>query len=179
MNISEYPLPQTTKNSHNRWIKCESKEFLPDESQRYIMDLVEESLNNGLFYSRDIFAQVEEKIKNILPSDYQRETDRVEGGVLGMEIYYARKAVETIKEFNKANEVLNNLELTEGKWIGTIKLNNGITIHKVKINCIIDSMSINCFGVRGGKGVTFILSAVSIEAGSNRWKDTVNKKKMN
>jgi hypothetical protein len=171
MNISEYPLPQTTSGSYNRWIKCESKEFLPDESQRFIMDLVEESLNNGLFYTKDVFAQVENKMKNILPLDYQRETDQVKGGVLGMEIYYARHAVEAIKKQNEANEVLNSLQLTEGKELGTIKLNNGMTIHKVKINSIIDSMNINCLGIRGGKNVTFTLSAVSIEAGSNRWKN--------
>ena len=166
--MNQYPLPKTANESYYRWIKCESKDFLPDDSQKFIMGLVEESLNNGLFYTKDVFAQVEEKIKNILPLDYKREMNQVENGVLGMEVYYARKTVETIRDFNNANEVLNNLQLTEGKELGTIKLNNGMTIHKVKINNIIDSMNINCLGIRGGKGVTFTLSAVSIENGLNR-----------
>jgi hypothetical protein len=169
--MNQYPLPQTSNKSYVRWIKCESKDFLPDESQKYIMNLVSESLDQGLFYNRDVFTHVENKIKNILPVDYQREIDQVEGGVLGMEIYYARKAVEAIKKRNKANDILNNLELTEGKWIGTLKFNDGTTIHKVKINSIIDSENINCLGVRGSKEVEFTVTAISIENGLNRWKN--------
>jgi hypothetical protein len=176
MNITEYPLPQTSTGSYNRWIKCESKEFLPDESQKYIMDLVEESLNNGLFYNKDVFAQVESKIKSILPSDYQREIGQVEGGVLGMEIYYARKAVEAIKQQNKSDEILNNLQLTEGKELGTLKFNDGRTFHQVKINNIFDSQNINCTGIRGKKNYEINMSAIAIQSGLNRWK---NKREMN
>ena len=162
--MNQYPLPQTTKDSYNRW----KINFIPDDSQNFLMDLVAESLDQGLFYSRDIFGYVENKMKDILPFDYQREIDQVENGVLGMEVYYARQAVEAMREQNKVNEVLNKLQLTEGKWLGTIKFNNGTTIHRIKIVSIIDSKNINCLGVRGGKTVKFMVSALSIEAGLNR-----------
>jgi hypothetical protein len=171
MNITEYPLPQTSNKSYERWIKCESKDFIPNESQRYIMNLVSESLDQGLFYTRDVFTYVESKMKEILPVDYQREIGEVENGVLGMEVYYARQAVEAIKQQNKANDILNNLKLTEGKDLGTLKFNDGSTFHQVKINNIIDSQNINCTGIRGKKNYEINMSSIAIQSGLNRWKN--------
>jgi hypothetical protein len=167
--INNYPLPANTHESYNRWNKCESNKFIPDESQQFLMNIVSEALTAGLFYNRDVDKFVIEKIKDLLPEDYKsRGFNEVQGRVIGYEIYHARNAVEAITAWKEETEVRQRLEIEPGRFIGNVRF-NGMTVYKLTIASVTDNYStqfphcITCMGNRGGKEIRLNTSAVAIE----------------
>lgn len=95
----QYPLMATNNEAHTRWIMCKNPVcFKPDTDHQWMMDLVAEGLDAGIFYTSNMLEFIEGRLANQLPSDYKSRGPRVEGGVLGMEVYYARLAVEAKRE---------------------------------------------------------------------------------
>ena len=111
-----------TTNSHNPFAKFAHNDFhgAPSRDQSTLMALVTEALQNGLFYTTDMFAFVTESMKELLPADnfidkeYLKKSMRTEHGPLGMDIYHCRKAVEKIIKDTNNRTALNAL-LRDGK----------------------------------------------------------------
>jgi len=94
-----YPLMATLNEAHARWTMCKNPVcFEPDDDHQWIMDMVAEGLDTGFFYTSCMLEFIERRLSNQLPPDYKGRGTSVEGGVLGMEVYYARLAVEAKRE---------------------------------------------------------------------------------
>lgn len=96
----QYPLSENTNQAHIKWLMHKNPVlFTPDADQQWMMEVVAEALDAGVFYTSAMLEHVQTRLANNLPSDYKtRGATAVEGGVLGMESYYARHAVEAKRE---------------------------------------------------------------------------------
>ncbi|MGF6281827.1 hypothetical protein ABH908_000140 [Pseudomonas frederiksbergensis] len=94
-----YPLMATLNEAHTRWIMCKNPVcFKPDADHQWMMDMVADGLDSGIFYTSCMLEFIERRLTNQLPPDYKSRGTSVEGGVLGMEVYYARLAVKAKRE---------------------------------------------------------------------------------
>ena len=92
-SIERYPFPRSTRESQARWADVRNERCEMDEHQRKLYDAVAAALSAGLHYTTDVNVSVGQQL-----GEYFQYPDdpghHVEGGVRGMEIYYARQAYE-------------------------------------------------------------------------------------
>jgi hypothetical protein len=120
-----YELPQA-KSLHNSWGACESRGFQPSENQRLVISAVQSALDAGLYYTSDVRAHCA-KMMAITPQQDSANfaNARVEGGIFGMECYYARKYLEACSLHASEDKALARLQPHVGQKLGTIVLNDG------------------------------------------------------
>jgi hypothetical protein len=131
----QYPLSENTNHAHTKWLMHKNPVlFTPDADQQWMMEIVAEALDAGVFYTSDMLEHVQKRLANNLPSDYMtRCASSVEGGVLGMESYYARHAVSAKREHDvqvaavakiKLGDKINQAEIyfngKNSKWNGFV-----------------------------------------------------------
>ncbi|MDF9778968.1 hypothetical protein [Pseudomonas baetica] len=133
--IRQYPLMATNNEAHTRWVMCKNPVcFKPDGDHQWMMDMVAAGLDAGIFYTSSMLEFIERRLVNQLPSDYKSRGPRVEGGVLGMEVYYARRAVEAKREHAVQMAAVSKIRIGDeikqaeifangktSKWNGTVQ----------------------------------------------------------
>lgn len=96
----------------------------PDAWQQALMDAVKKAtVDEKLFYTTDVHKYVQEHNDFVPPEfwDLQFTGTPVEGGVMGMELYYARDALEKAKERAEDDEALKLYQA--GQKLGTLYIN--------------------------------------------------------
>lgn len=134
-----YPLMATLNEAHTRWLMCKNPVcFKADVDHQWMMDMVAEGLDSGISYTSHMLEIIERRLANQLPPDYKSRGTSVEGGVLGMEIYYARLAVEAQREHAVQMAAVSKIRLGDeikqaeihangktSKWNGVVQEING------------------------------------------------------
>lgn len=151
-----------TKLSHEEWQGCEQEDYVPTARQLPITQAVCVSLNYGLFYSSDVLARVIELMA--IPDEVtSSRRERVEGGELGMDVYYARKFVERQATYAAERAAAAKMKLVPGLKIGTLRFNDGTRCTSMVINGISsEGWSYRLTGKRGKNEVTYQVSALSL-----------------
>lgn len=86
-----YPLGTATWETANHWDAIRGG-GPADPHRAYLKHLVAQALRDGLRYTDDVQARVIADLGDLLTDELRaRGTQRVHGGVIGMEIYYARE----------------------------------------------------------------------------------------
>ena len=86
--MTAYRVPADT---YADWRRNQCREFAPDARQALAMSAVQQSLEEGLYYTCDVHARCRQLLP-LTPEDAARGSGRVEGGEFGMDLYYARAA---------------------------------------------------------------------------------------
>lgn len=158
---NRYPLPANTRESGERWNA--TNPTTPDMQR--MMDAVAAAIAAGLFYNSDVYTAV------IPAFDFTAEElargPGVERGVVGMEIYYARKRLDEEAAARKEQEAFARLALQPGQNVGAVKMGYPARIKGLK-NATVQSAEpgkIVLKGTAGGKHYTATMTAVSVARG--------------
>lgn len=92
----------------------------PTYLQFRMMDAVTKALKADIFYNTEVLSFVSKELSLIAPQSWHdaHEKDN-EGGAFGMDIYYARKAIESISILSSNKDTLNKLVSLGKLEIGT------------------------------------------------------------
>jgi hypothetical protein len=154
----------------NYWKPVQNGTTEPDEWQSALMNLVDEALNQGVFYSDDMHDWVKNHA-DFIPLEwwsYQYSGTKVEGGIMGMEVYSARKALEEKKKMEANKKALENIAISQIMGVMSV---NGKRVNKCAVKSI-DGGMVTFTGVTGRYDCEFRTEARNI---SNMIANAVNR----
>lgn len=163
-----YKLPEARSSLHDSWSGCELRGFVPNANQQLVIDVVRSALDAGLYYTRDVRDHCARAIGlNAVDDKANFQNMPVEGGVFGMECYYARKYLDARKVHAAEDEVSARLRPHVGQRLGTVMFNDfkrctGAVITKVAG----EKLELQC--KRGTSLLTFEVSVLSVKHGIDR-----------
>jgi len=82
------------RESYDRWQPVLRGQAKPTESMTALILATRHAVEAGNSYTADVLAFVLNEMAGRLDGDPEEGKDRVEGGEVGMDVYYARQAVE-------------------------------------------------------------------------------------
>lgn len=157
-----YPLSSSSHEAGNRWRPVQALIEPPAPYMQELMDTVKKHRDAGLFYTDEVLAAVIKDYRGRLTDEeIRRGRDRVEGGVFGMEVYYARGTIDAQHQRQLVLQAEATLNPTPGMVLGSLIFND----YKLSTGCKIESISgrdIKISGKRGRYTVTFTTNAQSV-----------------
>ena len=105
-----YPFATNTSAASKKWRDVKYQRCEMDSDMQRLYDAVAEALAAGLFYTKDVDQKVTDILGEYFDYPDDPEINSVEGGLRGMEIYYARKAVEHHRSLAKDKQVCMQLQ---------------------------------------------------------------------
>ena len=127
---------------YQAWAGCEARGFIPSKNQKLVIAVVQAALDSGLFYTTDVRSFCAKAMGLTSEQDAANfQPARVEGGVFGMECYYARKYLDAMSRFAREDKAHAQLKPHVGQKLGTIMFNDfkrstGAVVSEVKDNVI-------------------------------------------
>lgn len=155
----KYIQPQEPLDAYGDWSGYLSKDFTPSPRQQILIDTYLAAEAKGLFYSDEIVVFAIEHLE--IPVDVAAiGAKRVEGGEVGMDMYYARNCVRAQRTWKERADALEKLNPVVGMELGSLCVN-----YKRTNACVVtavegDMVSVSC--KRGRLSVTFKTPAVNI-----------------
>jgi hypothetical protein len=126
MNKGTFTVSTTTRHAYERW--GFDQPITPE--MQTLMDSVTRAIDAGLFYTTDVYAAVLKDF-DFTAEEIARNpgTTRVQNGVLGMDIYYARRRVEAQREAIAEQEARERLRLEPGMKFRRLCFSSGHARH--------------------------------------------------
>lgn len=154
----QYQLPE---NTYEDWVRNETRGFVPDERQKLVIEVVRRAIEEEkLYYTKDVYAFC---VKQLTPAndDLAKGARVIEGGEVGMDLYYARQYLDARKRFAMEDQVAAQLRPQVGMVVGTLTLQDlkrytGATITAVNG----DELTIQA--KRGSVGVRFTTTPLGL-----------------
>ena len=144
--MTAYHLPASI---YADWNLRQSREFVPDARQALAMSTVQQCLDEGLYYNDDVYARCRQLLP-LTPEDAARGIGRVEGGEFGMDLYYARAALDARAGFAADDAAILEMSPKVGQSLTHLMFNDGKLIRAVKITAVSDdSRGVTFTGKRG------------------------------
>jgi len=116
----------------------EHPEFKPTERQQIIIDATKKALDEGITFTQPIQNRVGEIL--VVPKDsplrIASAENNVEGGVFGMDVYYAEKYINAQKKLANNIQAAKDYGFTAGYKVGKIKTSNDEVLTSVVISSI-------------------------------------------
>lgn len=129
-----------------------SADFVPNARQQIVIDAVQTALNEGKYYTSDVLARCIELL-NI--DAHTASMNFGEGGIVGMDCYYARGYIDAKKAREASLKTFNEMALREGDELGILVFTDYKRTTGVKITGISEGGSTFTFtGKRGAYTVT-------------------------
>lgn len=172
MNIPDFAAKPRTE--YERWTPVVAGKQEPDEYQRAMIELTQAALDAGLFYNTDVKAHVREHCTFIPDELWTLQFNQpVEGGVVGMEVFYARDYIRE-KGYREADALALH-GLNAGDILGTLHVNHK-RIFKCKIDRI-EGATVYFSGMAGSYPCTFSTQARHVagmitKAEARGWRKT-------
>lgn len=164
----EYVLPEV---SLREWHGSQAPTFAPTERQGIVIAAVSKALTSGLFYTSDVLAFcIKEMLAKPEQVAAQFSNRPVEGGLIGMDCYYARQYIEAQAAQRARVAAADQLKASLGMALGTLVFNDS----KRTTNCVITSIADNglAYKVAGRRGRSIVstswLDATQIADAMNR-----------
>lgn len=158
---TSYRLPEGGgKALHNEWHMNQTRQFVPNPRQQLVMNAVGQALDDGLFYTEEVLAGVV-TLLNIPESVCQIQTTNVENGDLGMDVYYARRAVEAQRQFKREDEDAKRLNLVVGDKLGVLVNNTLKRFNACKVTSV-NGANYSILGSRGGQMYVITTTSSSV-----------------
>lgn len=121
--MSRYELP-AVGTCYDQWRLCKSPAFAPTPRQRLVMEAAERARDAGLFYNVEVNAAVAKDL-GVTKEQLARNTERVDGGDFAYDVYFARSAVEAMRNHRKLVATAQALAFQPGDKIGALIFNDG------------------------------------------------------
>lgn len=161
---TQYQLPE---NTYKDWARNETRDFKPDARQKLVIDAVRRAIEEKkLFFTSDVYAFC---VEQLAPSadTLAKHASRVEGGEVGMDLYYARQYLDAQKRFALEEQAAAQLRPRTGMNVGTLVLQDlkrctGATITAVEG----DALTLEA--KRGTSTVRFTTTALGLRHGIDR-----------
>lgn len=158
-----YNVSASSYAAHRRWAEGEPV----TEDMAALKVAVAAVVDSGIHYTRDVYAAVVPQFE-FTEEELARERGRVEHGVVGMEIYYARDAVQRERAAVAEQEARSRLALKEGDILPTMKISvsgkGHRVIRKAKVTAV-GAGAIAFDATLGGRRFSFTASAMQLENG--------------
>lgn len=136
--------PSTTSGeAARRWRESSGHE----PWQQALKASVQRALDQRLHYTRDVLAFVVADI-GVSEEALARDSAKVEGGAVGMDVYYARKQLEAEARERREAQLRAALALRPGEQIGKIMAGD----HKQILGCEVLEVSDKGVKLRGTRG---------------------------
>ena len=149
--MTTYHLPASV---YANWTFNQSRDFAPDARQVLAMSTVQQCLDEGLFYTCDVLARCRQLLP-LTPEDAARGIGLVESGEFGMDLYYARRALDARAGFAADDVSILEMSPKVGQSLPHLMFNDCKLIRAVKITAVSDdSRSVTFTGKRGALAVT-------------------------
>lgn len=133
----------TAREAGKRWRESSGRE----PWQLTLKASVDRALDSGLHYTQDVLAFVVEDMA-ISEEAQARDCERVQGGALGMDVYYARKQLDEEARQRREAELKAAFCLRPGEKIGKIMAGD----HKQILGCEVLAVSDRGVKLRGSRG---------------------------
>ena len=131
-----YTLPEA-KGMDTNWNACEARGFKPSANQQFVIAAVQTALDAGKYYSKEIIEHCATAL-GLTPEQKAANFKRMptEGGIFGMECYYARKYLDARRLHAEEDKAMEQLRPYVGQKLGTLmfndfKRNTGTVVTKV------------------------------------------------
>jgi hypothetical protein len=128
MNAITFPLTSNCNEAHARLRSLAHRMGPLTRGEIILIDSVRRALESGLYYTKDVLAFVVRDL-NVSEEAQAIQAKHVEGGLMGMETYYARDYVEKVAARVKDEEAAARIVPEVGKRLGAIVLNDGKLIN--------------------------------------------------
>ncbi|WP_454727956.1 MULTISPECIES: strawberry notch-like NTP hydrolase domain-containing protein [Cupriavidus] len=153
-----------SENEHARWHQrdLQRQHVLDDQMQR-VVEAVRRARDKH-FYKDDVRKAVLEELGDFFrPEDLTRGTDRVEGGDVGMALFYARDVVLEQQRDAALAAAHAELGLAVGLPLGTLIFNSDFKVNTNAVVTAIDGQSVRVEAKRGAYKVMFTTDALAIQ----------------
>lgn len=126
-----------SRKVHDDWIGAKSADYVPTPRQLPIIEVVREALSQGLFYT-DAVLTYAQKALALTPEQIAAQPGRltVEGGIFGMDCYYARCFIEACQARAREQDAWALLKPKVGAKLGTLVLNDGLCARGAHITAL-------------------------------------------
>lgn len=161
-----YSVPSQNEG-YKEWRRNECADFQPSPRQQIIMDAVRQALSEGLYYTNDVRPRVAQ-ILGVTGDVLSRGALRVEGGDFGMDVYYARQALEAQQRHTAIAKSAAEMRLKVGDVIGATMFNDYKLNHKTEVIEVAAANEYRLKARRGAATVTFTANAHSLRIGIER-----------
>lgn len=149
------------------WASNETRDFVPDERQKLVIEVVRRATEEEkLYYTRDVYAFC---VKQLNPSsvDLEKRTKTVEGGEVGMDLYYARQYLDARKRFALEDEAQAALKPCVSMKLGTLVFNDFKRITGAHIVAV-DVITLTLQGKRGINTIQLATTALAVRNAMER-----------
>lgn len=161
-----YSVPSQNEG-YKEWRRNECADFQPSPRQQIIMDAVRQALSEGLYYTNDVRPRVAQ-ILGVTGDVLSRGALRVEGGDFGMDVYYARQALDAQQRHTAIAKSAAEMRLKVGDVIGATMFNDYKLNHKTEVIEVAAANEYRLKARRGAATVTFTANAHSLRIGIQR-----------
>ncbi|UBV45198.1 hypothetical protein LAJ19_20535 (plasmid) [Deinococcus taeanensis] len=168
-----YPMPATTGESGDIWAEIRRGHRPLDPHRAYLKYLVAEALGQGLFYTAEVRPHIIGLLGDLLTEDMRtrnNERIRTEGGVIGMEIYYARDLLSKERERREIRAAHERIQPRAGLVLGTLIWTDGKRATGCEITAV-DGYALTLRFRRGRSTYDCHCDARSIEAAQQRTRE--------
>lgn len=151
--------------SHDAWRGCKADGFQPTPAQAEVMATVRAATDSGLFYT-DMVHDYCIQALGVPPEMAAIGKDRVEGGDVGMHIYYARGANDAADSWELEHKNAEALRAKIGQKLGCIMFSDYKRVTCAVILALEEGCTFRVRGKRGNvlcewlAGATTIVSAI-------------------
>lgn len=166
--MTNYVLPAALE-LHRSWHGCELESFVPSDNQKIVIAAVQAALAQGLYYTSDVLAFCKRRLA-LSAKDQEANFDRMrtEGGIFGMDCYYARNHLDAISRREKLKEIARMLQPQVGMSLGTLIFNDFKRSTNVRL---LERVAANEWRMslkRGKYDCTLVADVAAIKAGMDR-----------
>lgn len=154
--------------SRDAWQGCKADGFQPTPAQAEVMATVRAATDSGLFYTRDVLAYCIQALG--VPHELAEiGKDRVEGGAVGMHVYYARGANDAAYSWALEHKHAEALRAKIGKKLGCIMFNDYKRVTCARIMGEEENGTFRIFGKRGSIACEWLAGATTIVSAIDRY----------
>lgn len=168
-----YPLPATTGECGDIWAEIRRGTRPLDPHRAYLKHLVAEALGQGLFYTAEVRPHIIGLLGDLLTEEMRtrnNERMRTEGGVIGMEIYYARDLLNKERERHEIRQAHDRVRPQVGQALGTLVWTDGKRATGCEVTAV-DGYALTVRFRRGRSTYDCHCDARTIEAAQSRTRE--------
>lgn len=138
-------------DQYKDWSGYAQESFVPTARQQVLIYVINVALLKGLYYTDDILKFAIEYLE--IPADVANARSKnVEGGDVGMDMYYARNYVRAQKGFAEIKKAHEKLKPYVGMVLGSLR------IDFKRVNCcVVQSVDGTKIGFSGKRGSVYVI----------------------
>lgn len=165
--MTKYELPAVGK-CYDEWSGHQARGFAPSPRQALVMAAAARAIDAGLFYNTEVNAAVAADLE-VQADQLARNTQKVESGDFGYDVYFARQAVESQRFHEKLSAEASRLGIRAGEKIGTLMFNDYKRTSGVVVTEVCDGgRSVTLEGKRGAKSVRLTCHVLALASSIDR-----------